>query len=83
MHRQSPLLIRRSGEHLRDPALADFEFEIIARTDIYAQQRGLEQLIHEAYSPSLNLIQPISPTNPNLTTYLDAADDFLSIYGGG
>jgi len=76
-------LIRRAGEHLRDPALADFEFEIVARTDIYAQQRGLEQLIHEAYSPPLNLIQPISPTNPNLTTYLDAADDFLSIYGGG
>jgi len=38
-------LIRRAGEHLRDPALADFEFEIIARTDIYAQQRGSEQLI--------------------------------------
>ncbi|NOY55282.1 MAG: GIY-YIG nuclease family protein [Actinobacteria bacterium] len=76
-------LIRRAGEHLRDPALADYEFEIIARTDIYAQQRGLEQLIHEAYSPPLNLIRPINPTNPSVTTYLDAAAEFLSTYGGG
>jgi hypothetical protein len=76
-------LTRRAGEHLRDPALADFDFEIVARTDIYAQQRGLEQLAHDAYAPALNRIRPISPTNPNRTTYLDAAEDFLSIYGGG
>ncbi len=76
-------LTRRAGEHLRDPSLADFEFEVIARTDVYAQQRGLEQLAHGAYTPALNRIRPISPTNSNLTTYMDAADDFLSIYGGG
>jgi len=76
-------LTRRAGEHLRDPALADFEFEVIARTDVYAQQRGLEQLAHDAYTPAMNRIRPISPTNSNRATYVDAADDFLSIYGGG
>lgn len=76
-------LTRRAGEHLRDPALADFEFEVIARTDVYAQQRGLEQLAHDAYSPALNRIRPVSRSNPALTTYMDAADDFLSVYGGG
>lgn len=76
-------LNRRSGEHLRDPTLADFEFEVIARTDVYAQQRAQEQLAHDAYSPSLNRIRPVSPRNSNLTTYMDAADNFLSIYGGG
>ena len=43
---------------LRDSSLADFEFEVIARTDVYAQQRGLEQLAHDAYSPALNRIRP-------------------------
>ena len=76
-------LTRRAGEHLRDPALADCEFEVIERTDVYAQQRGLEQLAHDAYPPALNRIRPISPTNSNLTTYMDAAGEFLTIYGGG
>ncbi|MCC6434837.1 MAG: hypothetical protein IT196_07400 [Acidimicrobiales bacterium] len=76
-------LLRRQGEHFRDPALSDFEFEVIARTDVYAQQRGLEQLLHDAYSPALNRINPISPTNPNRGSYLNAAEEFLSRYGGG
>ena len=57
--------------------------EVIARTDVYAQQRGREQLAHDAYMPALNRIRPISPAKPNLTTYLDAADEFLANYGGG
>ena len=36
-------LVRRKGEHFRDPALKDFKFEPVYRTDLYAQQRGLEQ----------------------------------------
>lgn len=76
-------LLRRQGEHFRDPALSDFEFEVVARTDVYAQQRGLEQLVHDAYSPALNRINPISPTNPNRGVYLDAAERFLAQYGAG
>ena len=76
-------LLRRQGEHFRDPALSDFEFEVVARTDVYAQQRGLEQLVHDAYSPALNRINPISPTNPNRGGYLDAAEQFLAQYGAG
>jgi hypothetical protein len=76
-------LLRRQGEHFRDPALSDFEFEVVARTDVYAQQRGLEKLVHDAYSPALNRINPISPTNPNRGVYLDAAERFLAQYGAG
>jgi hypothetical protein len=49
-------LLRRQGEHFRDPRLSDYAFEVVARTDVYAHQRGLEQLVHDAYNPALNRI---------------------------
>lgn len=76
-------LLRRQGEHFRDPRLSDYDFEVVARTDVYAQQRGLEQLLHDSYNPALNRINPISPTNPNRAWYLSEADSFLARYGGG
>lgn len=75
-------LARRAGEHFRDPRLTDFNFEVVARTDVYAQQRGLEQLLHETYKPALDLINPISGINPNRASYLTQADEFLSLYQG-
>ena len=75
-------LLRRQGEHFRDPRLSDFEFEIVARTDVYAQQRGLEQLLHDTHSPILNRINPIRATNPNRDLYLSEAEQFLVRYGG-
>ena len=71
-------LLRRQGEHFRDPLLKDYKFEPIYRTDVYSEQRGLEQLLHEQYGPPLNKINPISPTNPNRQLYLDAAEQYLN-----
>jgi len=58
--------------------LKDYKFEPIYRTDVYSEQRGLEQLLHEQYGPPLNKINPISPTNPNRQLYLDAAEQYLN-----
>ena len=73
----SILLLRRAGEHGRDPALRDFQFERVHCTDSYLQQRGLEQLLHDTYHPPLNLKRPINPTNRNRPAYMDAAKQFL------
>jgi RHS repeat-associated protein len=70
-------LVRREAEHARDPAFRGFQFEPVDRTDVYSQQRGLEQLLHEKYNPSLDKINPISPANPSRQDYLDAAQQFL------
>lgn len=71
-------LPQRELQHRRDPELPPHQFEILHETDIYAQQRGLEQIAHEAYNPPLNKINPISPSNPNKPAYMKAATDFLT-----
>ena len=76
-------LARRQLEHARDPALRDYVFEPVHRTDVYAEQRGLEQLLHETHNPPLNRIRGISPTNPRLPEYRDAAQRFLERQQGG
>jgi hypothetical protein len=70
-------LLRRRTEHARDPVLADLDFEAVHRTNVYREQRGLEQLLHDIYQPPLNKVRPISPKNPKLQEYLDAARNFL------
>jgi len=72
---------RRAAEHARDPALRGYEFERVYPTDSYAEQRGLEQVLHDRYDPPLDRINPISPRNSKRQDYLDAAQRFLS--GGG
>ncbi|NJL30028.1 MAG: hypothetical protein HC897_20105, partial [Thermoanaerobaculia bacterium] len=74
-------LSRRAAEHSRDPTTSDLVFEAIHRTNNPAAQRGLEQMLHEKFSPPLNKINPISPRNPNRATYMEAAEAFLG--GGG
>jgi len=49
----------------------------VHRTDVLAERRGLEQLLHDTYTPPLDRIRPIRPDNPNLQEYVDAARDFL------
>ena len=44
-------LERRAREHRRDYETADFVFEVDRRTDVYAQQRGREQILHEKCRP--------------------------------
>lgn len=70
-------LTRRSFEHAKNPNTSGFDFNIVHRTNDYSTQRGLEQILHDINTPVLNKINPISPNNPNLKKYLDAAKDFL------
>jgi RHS repeat-associated protein len=70
-------LLRREADHARDPLLKTFEYDPIYRTDVYAEQRGLEQILHDTHNPSLNKINPIDPANPRLDEYVNAARDYL------
>jgi len=69
-------LARRAAEHQRDPIKKRLMFEVDWLTDDYVVQRGREQMLYEHYRPSLNRIRPISPRNPRLQEYLDAARRF-------
>ena len=71
-------LARRMNEHFRDPVLSDYRFEPVHRTDNYAEQRGLEQILHETYNPPLNRINPVSPRNPRGQGYRNAAGNYLN-----
>lgn len=75
-------LLRRQTEHFRNRVTRDYRFEPVARTDVYAEQRGLEQLLHNVYKPPLNKINPVSTSNPNKLWYEIAANRFLAKYGG-
>ncbi len=66
-------LLRRMGEHGRDPQTRGLDFEADRLTNDYAQQRGREQILHDMYNPPLDKINPISPNNPNRERYLNAA----------
>lgn len=72
---------RREAEHARDPSLKRYDFDPIYRTNDAAAQRGLEQRLYDQYHAPLDKIRPISPTNPRLVEYLDAADRFLNLNG--
>jgi hypothetical protein len=72
---------RRAKEHFRNPALWDYIFEEVHRTDDYREQRGLEHRLHETYNPPLNKIRPINPSNKRMPDYLDAADEYLRRQG--
>ena len=80
-------LAARALAHARDPVLGDFEFQVEYRTDVYAEQRGLEQTLYDQYpgaqseNGGFNKIRGISPSNPNLPTYMQAAQDFLEGLG--
>jgi hypothetical protein len=76
-------LARRRTEHARDPALGSLKFEVAHRTDVYSEQRGLEQLLHETHNPPRNRVGGIDPRNPNLPGYREAARRFLDNPPGG
>ncbi|HEY0923001.1 RHS repeat-associated core domain-containing protein [Rheinheimera pacifica] len=75
-------LMRREIEHARDNKLRDYDFEVVHRTDIYAEQRGLEQMLHDSFKPQLNRIRPINPLNPRRSNYIKAAEEYLKRSGG-
>jgi YD repeat-containing protein len=70
-------LARREAEHARDERLSAYAFEEVYRTDDYATQRGLEQVVHDRYQPPLNHIRPISPNNARRDVYMRAAERYL------
>lgn len=68
----------RRRAHANHPDTKDHDFEVDRRTDVYAEQRGREQIIHDAHPEALlengglNKIRGISPKNPRLEEYLEA-----------
>lgn len=66
-------LERRKVEHQRDPETRPYPMKEDKRTDNRSEQRGREQMIHDAHQPPLDKINPISPKNPQRQQYLDAA----------
>ncbi|MBV8450230.1 MAG: hypothetical protein JO124_19805 [Hyphomicrobiales bacterium] len=70
-------LIRREGEHGRNPILKDFSFEPVFRTDDYAEQRGLEQYLYELHTPPLNRMNGVGPRNKNADQFMNAAKSYL------
>lgn len=72
-----------------DPVLGDYHFNTEYRTHVYAEQRGLEQMLYHRYPAAqasnggFNKICGISPTNPHLDFYTQSAFDFLERMGLG
>jgi hypothetical protein len=82
-------LAARAVAHANDPVPLQFQFEY--RTDVYAEQRGLEQMLYDqcpgaqAANGGYNMIRGVSPLNPNGPGYMQAANDYLEalLVGGG
>jgi len=78
----------RATQHQADPVLGQFEFQPVYRTDVLAEQRGLEQVLYDlnpgamSVNGGYNYIRPISPSNPNRPGYAQAASDYLSRVAG-
>jgi RHS repeat-associated protein len=86
---RSSNLAAREVAHANDPVLGQFEFQVEYRTDVYAEQRGLEQMLYDQYpgaqaaNGGYNMIRGISPLNPNGPVYMRAAYDYLARLTGG
>jgi hypothetical protein len=82
-------LAARALAHANDPVLGEFQFQVEYRTNVYAEQRGLEQMLHDQYPEAqaanggYNMIRGIGPLNPNGPAYMQAAYEFLDESPGG
>ncbi len=72
---RSKNLARRKAELARQHP--DLKGETVHRTDSYAAQRGLEQMLNDKYKAPLDRIRGIDPANPRIREYLAAARRFL------
>jgi RHS repeat-associated protein len=71
-------LERREKEHNKGAETGELEFQIEYKTDVYDEQRGLEDYIHNKYDqPKLNKVKPIADKNPRIHQYKDAAEEYL------
>jgi hypothetical protein len=81
-------LAAREVAHANDEVLGDFTFHPGYRTDVYAEQRGLEQSLYDANPGAMsinggfNKVRGISLLNPRLGEYMQAAEDFFAGLGG-
>jgi hypothetical protein len=86
---RSSNLAAREAAHFNDPVLGQFEFQVEYRTDVYAEQRGLEQMLYDQYPQAqaanggYNMIRGIGPLNPNGPGYMQAAEAYLQRLTGG
>lgn len=82
-------LAARQAAHANDPTLGEFEFVPEYRTDVYAEQRGLERILYDRYPEArvanggFNAVRAINPRNPNFADYIEAAFQYLDRLGGG
>ena len=72
-------LLRREGEHLRNAATSAYEFVVMARTNVYEAQRGLEQHYLDLARGPLDRIRGIAVSNPRMGEYMSAARNYLGI----
>jgi len=70
-------LVKRLGNHARAAATKNLIGQIVFETNIKAQQRGLEHLLHVQWSPPLNKIGALSPRRSYYSEYIQAAYDYL------
>jgi RHS repeat-associated protein len=80
-------LTRRQREHARADETTDFRFQIEYRTDVYAEQRGLEQIVWMLNGrptlPGVRRTSPVAVGNKNYNRYMDAAGEFFAKYRSG
>lgn len=79
--RRTNNLTRREREHGRVDETADFRFQVEYRTDVYREQRGLEQVIWMLNErPTLSSVRRTSPVdvrNRNYNNHMNAAGQFF------
>ncbi|MEV7549720.1 RHS repeat-associated core domain-containing protein [Amycolatopsis sp. NPDC089917] len=80
-------LQRREREHARGKDTADYKFQAEYRTDVYREQRGLEQIVWMLNGrPTMSGVRRtagVNVKNRNYNNYMDAAGRFLAkLYPG-
>jgi hypothetical protein len=86
---RSANLAVREQQLANDPVLGQYEFQVEYRTDVYTEQRGLEQVLYDRYpgaqaaNGGYNVIRGVGPLNPNGPSYIQAAYDYLERLAGG
>jgi predicted GIY-YIG superfamily endonuclease len=75
-------LQRREREHARGDGTADYSFQVEYRTDVYREQRGLEQIVWMTNGrptlPGVRRTAGVNVRNRNYNKYMDAAGQFFA-----
>lgn len=86
---RSANLAVREQQLADDLVLGQYEFQVEYRTDVHAEQRGLEEVLYDRYpgaqaaNSGYNVIRAISLRNPNRAGYMQAAYGYLERLAGG